>query len=107
MKTKTFTKVFSSIALALGVLSCKDNTTLPEEQTPEITLEAGASTATSLTVKVTPVNATECAVIAIESTEKTPEAEDIMKNGNSAAPDKISDVTLENRKQNTIYLPLP
>ena len=40
MKTKTFTKVFSSIALALGVLSCKDNTTLPEEQTPEITLEA-------------------------------------------------------------------
>ena len=103
MKTKTFTKVFSSIALALGVLSCKDNTTLPEEQTPEITLEAGASTATSLTVKVTPVNATECAVIAIESTEKTPEAEDIMKNGNSAAPDKISDVTLENLKPETEY----
>lgn len=103
MKHKAFFKALCLMALAIWNFGCENDGDQLEPLTPKVTLEKSTCKATSLTVKVTPSDATSCAVIALETEAGTPSANDILEKGKTTAADKMSEVTFDKLQPKTEY----
>lgn len=103
MKHKAFFRTLCLMALAIWNFGCENDGDQLEPLTPKVTLEKGTCKATSLTVKVTPSDATSCAVIALETEAGIPSTDDILQNGKNTAADKMSEVTFDKLQPKTEY----
>ncbi len=103
MKHKAFFKALCLMALAIWNFGCENDGDQLEPLTPKVTLEKGTCKATSLTVKVTPSDATSCTVIALETEAGIPSTDDILQNGKNTAADKMSEVTFDKLQPKTEY----
>lgn len=101
-------KKFYFLALALfatAFVGCKDDQQeidKPVVVTPEVTLEAGETTETTIAFTVTTKNAEAAAYVVYEG-ETAPTADDILANGTAVELNKAVEVTVENLAQETTY----
>lgn len=101
-------KKFSFLALSLlatAFVGCKEDNPVIDEPvvvTPEVTLEAGETTETTIAFTVTSKDAEAVAYLVYEG-ETVPAAEDIFANGTAVEVNKAVEVTVEELTAETTY----
>lgn len=101
-------KKFSFLALSLlatAFVGCKEDNPVIDEPvvvTPEVTLEAGETTETTIAFTVTSKDAEAVAYLVFEG-ETVPAAEDIFANGTAVEVNKAVEVTVEELNAETTY----
>ena len=91
------------IALPLLFVACKQNDPVDEVKNPTIELTAGEATESSLSFTITTTEAESVAWLAIESSEATPTASEVLANGTKVEANKSVECSATDLEQNTEY----
>ena len=91
------------IALPLLFVACKQNDPVDEVKNPTIELSAGEATESSLSFTITTTEAESVAWLAIESSEATPTASEVLANGTKVEANKSVECSATDLEQNTEY----
>ena len=91
------------IALPLLFVACKQNDPVDEVKNPTIELSAGEATESSLSFTITTTEAESVAWLAIEASEATPTASEVLANGTKVEANKSVECSATDLEQNTEY----
>lgn len=91
------------VALPLLFVACKQNDPVDEVKNPTIELSAGEATESSLSFTITTTEAESVAWLAIEASEATPTASEVLANGTKVEANKSVECSATNLEQNTEY----
>lgn len=92
-----------AVALPLLFVACKQNDPVDEVKNPTIELTAGEATESSLSFTITTTEAESVAWLAIESSEATPTASEVLANGTKVEANKSVECSATDLEQNTEY----
>lgn len=95
--------LLTAVALPLLFVACKQNDPVDEVKNPTIELTAGEATDSSLSFTITTTEAESVAWLAIESSEATPTASEVLANGTKVEANKSVECSATNLEQNTEY----
>lgn len=84
--------------------SADDQPDTPSVQAPSVQISAKSTAVESLTVTVTPANATSCAVLAVEEGSEEPSAATVLAQGLTTNAASASEVTIPDLKAETVYM---
>ena len=90
-------------ALPLLFVACKQNDPVDEVKNPTIELTAGEATDSSLSFTITTTEAESVAWLAIEASEATPTASEVLANGTKVEANKSVECSATDLEQNTEY----
>ena len=91
------------IALPLLFVACKQNDPVDEVKNPTIELSADEATESSLSFTITTTEAESVAWLAIEASEATPTASEVLANGTKVEANKSVECSATDLEQNTEY----
>ena len=91
------------VALPLLFVACKQNDPVDEVKNPTIELTAGEATESSLSFTITTTEAESVAWLAIEASEATPTASEVLANGTKVEANKSVECSATDLEQNTEY----
>lgn len=91
------------VALPLLFVACKQNDPVDEVKNPTIELTAGEATDSSLSFTITTTEAESVAWLAIEASEATPTASEVLANGTKVEANKSVECSATDLEQNTEY----
>ena len=91
------------VALPLLFVACKQNDPVDEVKNPTIELSAGEATESSLSFTITTTEAESVAWLAIEASEATPTASEVLANGTKVEADKSVECTATGLEDGTEY----
>lgn len=91
------------VALPLLFVACKQNDPVDEVKNPTIELSAGEATESSLSFTITTTEAESVAWLAIEASEATPTASEVLANGTKVEANKSVECSATDLEQNTEY----
>lgn len=91
------------VALPLLLVACEDNGKVDEVKNPTIELTAGEATESSLSFTIKTTEAESVAWLAIEASEATPTASEVLANGTKVEANKSVECTATNLEENTEY----
>lgn len=92
-----------AVALPLLFVACKQNDPVDEVKNPTIELTAGEATDSSLSFTITTTEAESVAWLAIEASEATPTASEVLANGTKVEANKSVECSASDLEQNTEY----
>lgn len=92
-----------AVALPLLFVACKQNDPVDEVKNPTIELTAGEATDSSLSFTITTTEAESVAWLAIEASEATPTASEVLANGTKVEANKSVECSATDLEQNTEY----
>lgn len=95
--------LLTAVALPLLFVACKQNDPVDEVKNPTIELTAGEATDSSLSFTITTTEAESVAWLAIEASEATPTASEVLANGTKVEANKSVECSATNLEQNTEY----
>lgn len=95
--------LLTAVALPLLFVACKQNDPVDEVKNPTIELSAGEATDSSLSFTITTTEAESVAWLAIEASEATPTASEVLANGTKVEANKSVECSATNLEQNTEY----
>lgn len=95
--------LLTAVALPLLFVACKQNDPVDEVKNPTIELTAGEATDSSLSFTITTTEAESVAWLAIESSEATPTASEVLANGTKVEANKSVECSATDLEQNTEY----
>ena len=91
------------VALPLLFVACKQNDPVDEVKNPTIELSAGEATESSLSFTINTTEAESVAWLAIEASEATPTASEVLANGTKVEANKSVECSATDLEQNTEY----
>ena len=91
------------VALPLLLVACEDNGKVDEVKNPTIELTAGEATESSLSFTIKTTEAESVAWLAIEASEATPTASEVLANGTKVEANKSVVCTATDLEENTEY----
>ena len=91
------------VALPLLLVACEDNGKVDEVKNPTIELTAGEATESSLSFTIKTTEAESVAWLAIEASEATPTASEVLANGTNVEANKSVECTATDLEENTEY----
>ena len=91
------------VALPLLFVACKQNDPVDEVKNPTIELSAGEATESSLSFTITTTEAESVAWLAIEASEATPTASEVLANGTKVEANKSVECTATGLEDGTEY----
>ena len=92
-----------AVALPLLFVACKQNDPVDEVKNPTIELTAGEATDSSLSFTITTTEAESVAWLAIDSSEATPTASEVLASGTKVEANKSVECSATDLEQNTEY----
>ena len=95
--------LLTAVALPLLFVACKQNDPVDEVKNPTIELTAGEATDSSLSFTITTTEAESVAWLAIEASEATPTASEVLANGTKVEANKSVECSATDLEQNTEY----
>lgn len=95
--------LLTAVALPLLFVACKQNDPVDEVKNPTIELTAGEATDSSLSFTITTTEAESVAWLAIEASEATPTASEVLANGTKVEANKSVECSASDLEQNTEY----
>lgn len=91
------------VALPMLFVACEENDKVDEVKNPTIELTAGEATESSLSFTIKTTEATDVAWLAIEASEATPTASEVLANGTKVEANKSVECTATDLEENTEY----
>ncbi len=91
------------VALPMLFVACEENDKVDEVKNPTIELTAGEATESSLSFTINTTEATDVAWLAIEASEATATASEVLANGTKVEANKSVECTATDLEENTEY----